>query len=555
VTRSGGQILVDQLRVHGVDTVFCVPGESYLPALDALGGAREAIRLVVCRQEGGAANMADAYGKLTGRPGVCFVTRGPGAANASIGVHTAFQDSTPMLLLVGQVARDALGREAFQEVDFVAMFAPLAKHAEQVADPARIPEVVSRAFHTACAGRPGPVVLALPEDVLSEQAEVEDAGPYKVAQPHPGAEELEALRELLAVAERPLMLVGGAGWTPQTSADVLAFAEANGLPAACVFRWQDCFDNRSPLYAGDVGIAVNPKLAQRIRDADLLLAVGPRLGEATTSGYALVDVPRPRQKLVHVHPDPEELGRVYQADLPINSGLPHFAAAAHSLPPVDGSRWAAWAEAARADYLGHLEHRPLPGDLDLGDVMAFLRERLPADAIVTNGAGNFSVWAHRFYQFRQYRTQLGPTSGAMGYGVPAAVAAKIVRPERIVVCFAGDGDFLMTGQELATAVQEGAGAVFLVINNGMYGTIRMHQERHYPGRPYGTDLVNPDFAAYAHAFGAHGEVVERTEEFAPAFERALAAGRPALLELRIDPEAITPRATLTEIREAARASG
>ena len=550
--RSGGRILVDQLRIHGVDTIFCVPGESYLPALDALADARDAIRLVVCRQEGGAANMAEAYGKLTGRPGVCFVTRGPGAANASIGVHTAFQDSTPLVLLVGQVDRGALGREAFQEVDFVSMFAPLAKHAEQVIDPARIPEIVSRAFHLACAGRPGPVVLAFPEDVLAEEAQCEDAGAYRVVQPHPGPEELDALREALAAAERPLMLVGGGGWTPAASQDILAFAEANTLPATCAFRWQDCFDNHSPLYAGDVGIAVNPKLAQRVRDADLLLVVGPRLGESTTSGYTLVDVPRPRQRLVHVHPDPDELGRVYQADLPINSGLAQFAAAARALPPVDGSRWAGWAQEARADYLEHLKHKPLPGDLDLGDVMAYLRERLPPDAILTNGAGNFSVWAHRFYQFSQYRTQLGPTSGAMGYGVPAAVAAKIVHPGRIVVCFAGDGDFLMTGQELATALREQAAAVFLVINNGMYGTIRAHQERQFPGRPYGTDLVNPDFVAYARAFGAHGEAVSRTDEFAAAFERAVGSGLPALLELRIHPEAVSPRATLTEIREAAR---
>jgi acetolactate synthase-1/2/3 large subunit len=550
--RSGGRILVDQLRIQGVDTVFCVPGESYLAALDALADARDSIRLVVCRQEGGAANMAEAYGKLTGRPGVCFVTRGPGATNASIGVHTARQDSTPLLLLVGQVAREALGREAFQEVDFVAMFAPLAKHAEQVADPTRIPEIVSRAFHTACAGRPGPVVLAFPEDVLVEEAEAEDVGPYRVVQPHPGPEEIEALRDLLAAAERPLLLLGGAGWTPETSRDIVAFAEASNLPAACAFRRQDCFDNRSHLYAGDVGIAVNPRLAQRIRDADLLLVVGPRLGEATTSGYTLLDVPRPRQKLVHVHPDPEELGRVYQADLPINSGLAQFAAAVRALAPVDGSRWASWTEQAHADYLENLRHEPLPGDLDLGDVMAFLRERLPPEAILTNGAGNFSVWAHRFYQFSQFRTQLGPTSGAMGYGVPAAIAAKLLHPDRIVISFSGDGDFLMTGQELATAVREEAAAVFLVINNGMYGTIRAHQEREFPGRAYGTDLVNPDFAAYARAFGAHGEVVERTEGFPPAFERALAARRPAVLELRIHPEAISARATLTEIREAAR---
>ena len=549
--RTGGQILVDQLRVHGADTVFCVPGESYLGALDALGDAREAIRLVVCRQEGGAATMAEAHGKLTGRPGVCFVTRGPGATNASIGVHTAFQDSTPMLLLVGQVARAALGREAFQEVDLVAMFRPLAKHAEQIMEAARIPEVVSRAFHLAAGGRPGPVVLAFPEDVLVEEADVADAEPHRVARADPREEELGELRRLLEAAERPLVLAGGAGWTAAASRDLRAFVEANTLPVACAFRWQDCFDNRSPLYAGDVGIAVNPKLAQRVRDCDLLVAAGPRLGEATTSGYTLLDVPRPRQRLVHVHPDPDELGRVYRADLPIACGLPEFCSHAAALEPVDGSRWREWADAAHADYLEHLRHRPLPGLLDLGAVMAHLRERLPSGAIVTNGAGNFSVWAHRFLQFSEYRTQLGPTSGAMGYGLPAAIAAKLACPERVVVCVTGDGDFLMTGQELATAVQEQAAVVILLVNNGMYGTIRMHQERTYPGRPYGTRLVNPDFAAYAKAFGAVGEVVERTEEFAAAWERALDAGRPALLELRVDEEAITPRATLTEIREAA----
>ncbi|MCC6223422.1 MAG: thiamine pyrophosphate-binding protein [Thermoleophilia bacterium] len=553
--RSGAEILVRQLELHGVDTVYCVPGESYIAALDALRDTRERIRLVVCRHEGGAANMAEAYGKLTGRPGVCFVTRGPGATNASIGVHTAFQDSTPLLLLVGQVARGHRDREAFQEVDYRALFAPLAKWSTEVDDPARLPELVSRAFTTAVSGRPGPVVLALPEDMLAERSEVADAGPYQPVQAHPGAAELAAMRELLAGASRPLMIVGGGGFTEQAARDLLAFAEASEIPTGASFRCQDYVDNHSRVYVGDVGVAIEPALAARIREADVLLAVGTRLGEATTSGYTLIDVPRPRQRLVHVHPGVEELGRVYQPDVAINAGLPAFAAAAAALPPVAASGRAAWTEAARADYLASLRHRPQPGALDLGDVLAHLRDRLPDDAILTNGAGNFSVWCHRYYQFRRYRTQLGPTSGAMGYGVPAAVAAKLLHPERIVVCCSGDGDFLMNGQELATAVQYGAGVVVLVINNGMYGTIRMHQERAFPGRPHGTDLVNPDFAAYARSFGAAGEVVERTADFAGAFERALAAGGPALLELRVDPEAITPKATLSQIRAAAGGGG
>jgi len=551
VIRTGGRVLVDQLRVHGVDTVFAVPGESYLVALDALAGARDAIRLVVCRQEGGAANMAEAYGKLTGRPGVCFVTRGPGATNASIGVHTAFQDSTPMLLLVGQVGRDALDREAFQEVDFRQLFGSLAKWVAQVDDPRRLPELVSHAFYLSVSGRPGPVVLALPEDVLGEACETADAEPYRVVQAHPGAEELAAVRALLAEAERPLLLVGGGGWTPQAAADALAFAEANGLPTGASFRCQDRVDNRSPVYVGDVGLGINPRLAERVREADVLIAAGPRLGEATTSGYTLVEVPRPRQRLVHVHPAAGELGRVYQPELAINSGLPQFFAAARALEPVDGARWAGWAEGARADYEAWVEPQPAPGELNLSEVVVWLREHLPAGAILTNGAGNFSLWAHRFSRFSELGTQLGPTSGAMGYGLPAAIAAGVARPERTVVCFTGDGDFLMTGQELATAVQERLAIVILLVNNAMYGTIRMHQERAYPGRPYGTDLVNPDFVAYARAFGAYGELVSRTEEFPGAFERAVAAGVPAVLELRVDPEAITPRQTLAGIRQAA----
>ena len=551
--RTGGQILVDQLRVHGVDMVFCVPGESFLAALDAFRDSD--IRLIVCRQEGGAANMAEAYGKLTGRPGVVFVTRGPGATNASIGVHTGFQDSTPMVVLIGQVARAHLGREAFQEIDYRRFYSELTKWTEEVDHADRIPELVARAFTTACAGRPGPVALAFPEDVLSDdEADVPDARPYRVARASPAPEDMTRLHELLAGAARPFVIVGGGGWTSEASRDLLAFAEANRLPVGASFRCQDYVDNLSPSYVGDVGLAANPKLLARIREADLLLVVGSRLGEATSQGYTLVDIPHPRQTLVHVHAGAEELGRVYQPDLPINSGYPQFAAAAAALDPADGSRWAAWTESARADYEENLVHRALPGGLDLGEVMAFLRERLPEDAILTNGAGNFSVWAHRFYRFRRYRTQLGPTSGAMGYGVPAAVAAKAVHPDRIVVCFTGDGDFLMTGQELATAVQYELPIVILLVNNGMFGTIRMHQERHYPGRVSGTDLANPDFAALAGAFGAHGETVEHTDGFPEAFERALASGRPALLELRVDPEAITPRATIAEIREAARSS-
>ena len=552
VSRSGGQILVDQLRIHGADLLFGVPGESYLPVLDALRDSE--LRYVICRHEAGAANMADAYGKLTGRPGIAIVTRGPGATHASVGVHTALQDSTPLILLVGQVGRDMTGREAFQEIDYPAMFGGIAKWVAQIESAERVPEYLYRAFTTATSGRPGPVVLALPEDMLAEEVEADDAQRYTPLQAHPGTDELARLRELLAGAKRPFAIVGGGGWTEQAAADFLAFAEANELPVGAGFRRQDYVDNASRVYAGHVGIGPDPKLAARVRDADLLLVVGARLGESTTGGYTLVAAGRPHQTLVHVHAAAEELGRVYQPQLGIVSGSPQFAAAARALEPVDSSAWRAETEQAHADHLASMEHTPGPGDVQMGDVMAALRERLPEDAILTNGAGNFSVWAHRFYEFRRFPTQLAPTSGAMGYGLPAAVAAKLVHPDRVVVCFAGDGDFLMSGQELATAVQYELPLVVLVVNNGMYGTIRMHQERHYPGRPFGTDLVNPDFARYAEAFGGHGEVVERTEEFAPAFERAVASGRPAVIELRVDPEAITPRATLSKIRADARAS-
>jgi acetolactate synthase I/II/III large subunit len=543
VTRTGARILVDQLVVHGVDTAFCIPGESYLAVLDALHDAP--IRLVVARHEAGAANMAEAYGKLTGRPGVCFVTRAPGATHAAVGVFTAHQDSTPLVLFVGQVPRPHRGREAFQELDYARMYGETAKTVVELGRAGEVPEVVACAFHTACSGRPGPVVVALPEDVLGETTDVADAAPFTADRPVPGPAELRRVRELLERAERPLVVVGGGGWSEETAAALQAWAEASQVPVVASFRRQDYLDNASPSYAGVLTIGHPPALAGRLRDADLLVAIGTRLGEVATRGYTTLVPPRTPQTLVHVHPDVDELGRVFEADVPIVAGSSQLVA---SLEPVDGSRWAGWTESARADYLASLEHRRGPGALDLGDVMAHLRERLPADAIVTSGAGNFTVWAHRFYVFRRYRTQLAPCSGAMGYGLPAAVAAKIVHPDRAVVCVAGDGDFLMSGQELAAAVQEDAAIVVLLVDNGMYGTIRMHQERLFPGRVVGTDLRNPDFVALAAAYGAHAERVERSDAFADAFERALAAGRPALLHLVVDPESISPSATLAELR-------
>jgi acetolactate synthase-1/2/3 large subunit len=549
VTRTGGRILVDQLELNGVGLVSCVPGESYLAVLDALHDSP--IRLIACRHEGAAANMAEAWGKLTGRPGVCIVTRGPGATHASVGVHTAAQDSTPLLLLVGQVPLSMLGREAFQEMDYEKLFGSVAKWVGQADDVERIPELVSRAFAAMLSGRPGPAVLALPEDVLFAEADVADAAPVSVPRPEPSPGALARLRELLTDAERPLVVVGEGGWSARAGEDVLAFCEANELPVAASFRCQDYVDNGSDAYAGHLTIGLDPALAQRVQGADLLLAVGGRLGDIATRGYTLLDVPKPRQTLVHAHPDPAELGAVYEPALPIVSGLPELAAALRELDPVE-PRWRRWAQAARADYLANLRHRPLPGDLDLGEFMAVLRRRLPADAVITSGAGNFTVWAHRFYEFSNYPSQLAPRSGAMAYGVPAALAAKALEPERTVVCIAGDGDFMMSCQELATAVQYQLPVAIFVVNNRMLGTIRMHQERHYPGRVVGTDLVNPDFAAYAAAFGAHGEVVTRTADVEGAVERALGAGRPAVVELVVDPEGISPRATIAELREGSR---
>jgi acetolactate synthase-1/2/3 large subunit len=549
--RTAAQILVDALKIHGVDTAFCVPGESYLAVLDALYDARGSIRLIVARQDGGAAYMAEAYGKVAGKPGICFVTRGPGATNASIGVHTAHQDSTPMILFIGQVPGEFADREAFQEIDYRHMFGPMAKWVAQIDRPERMHEYVSRAFHLAMSGRPGPVVLALPEDMLTQTSVVADVAPYQVVQASPSAGDMEKLRGLLARSRQPLVILGGTVWTREACRDLQAFAESSGLPIACSFRFQDLFDNNHDRYVGDVGIGINPKLAARVRDADLLLVIGARLGEMTTGAYTLIEPPRPKQKLVHVHAGAEELGRVYQGEILINSGMPQFAAALKSLK-VDGAAWKSWREQARADYVQWTQPAPMPGKVQLAEIVAWMREQLPRDAIIANGAGNFAGWISRFYRYPGLRTQVAPTNGSMGYGVPAGIAAKVAQPGRLVVSVNGDGDFLMNGQELATAVQYKLAVIFIVVNNGMYGTIRMHQEREYPARVYATALENPDFVALARAYGAHGERVEDTAAFAPAFERAAKAAessrRPSLIEVRIDPQAITTSTTLDAIR-------
>jgi acetolactate synthase I/II/III large subunit len=566
--RTGGQILVDALQTHGADTIFGVPGESYLAVLNALHDSP--IRFIINRQEGGAAFMADAYGKMTGTPGICFVTRGPGATNASIGVHTAFQDSSPMILFIGQVGNDFIEREAFQEIDYRRMFGQMAKWVAQIDRADRIPEYVARAFQVATSGRPGPVVLALPEDMLIETAEVADARPYRPVQAAPAPEQMTQLREMLAAAQRPLAILGGGGWTTEACAAFQRFAESNHLPVACAFRFQDLFDNNHPNYIGDVGIGINPKLAARVKDADLILAIGPRLGEMTTGGYSLIEAPLPKQKLIHIHTGAEELGRVYQADLMINSGMPQIASALAAMPPINAGAWQPIVAAARADYEAWQTEPPIfketGAKLNHWKIVQILRETLPADTILTNGAGNFATWGHRFWRYGDkasgLRTQLAPTSGAMGYGVPAAVAARIVEEQRgkkrCVMNFAGDGDFMMNGQEIATAVQYRAGVLFILFNNNMYGTIRMHQEKTYPARVSGTQLQNPDFAALARAYGAYGEALDTTEDFAPALRRALAhieeTGLPALIELRYDGNLITPGMTLEAMRKAAQAA-
>jgi acetolactate synthase-1/2/3 large subunit len=553
--RSGGQLVVASLRAHGVEMAFSVAGESYLEVLDALFDAPE-IRLITCRQEGGAAFMAEAYGKLTGKPGVLLVTRGPGACNASIGVHTAFQDSTPMVVLVGQVARHQIDREAFQEVDFRKMYAPLAKWVTQIDLAERVPELLNQAFQVATSGRPGPVVVALPEDMLRDTASAAVVGPYRAVRAHPGAADLAELRRLTAAAERPIVLVGGSGWDDAACADIARFLQANDLPACCSFRRQDIVDNRLPNYLGDLGTGAAPSLVARIKAADLVLAVGARIGEITSQSYSLLGIPDPGKTLIHIHPAAEELGRVFRPTLAIQSGMPEIAAALAALEPVKSPRWAAWRQDARAEYEAGLLPSKLADSpaLDLGRVMTWLCERLPDDAIITSDAGNFSGWPNRFLQYRRPGRQLGPTSGAMGYGVPAAVAAKLACPDRIAVGFCGDGGFMMTGQELATSLAEGPGPIILLFNNAMYGTIRMHQERRFPGRISGTALKNPDFPALARAYGAFAAQVARTEEFAPAFEEAVAARRAAVIELVMDPEMITTRTTLSAIRRQAEAT-
>jgi acetolactate synthase-1/2/3 large subunit len=549
--RTGGKIVVDALAANGVDTVFCVPGESYIAVLDALYD-RPAIRVIACRHEAAAAHMAEARGKLDGRPGIAFVTRAPGSTHASIGVHVARQDSTPMILFVGQVARGMRGREAFQEIDYAQVFGGLAKWAAEIDDARRIPELVTRAFHVAMSGRPGPVVLALPEDLLRDEVEANDLPPATRTAAHPGAEDLARMRALLAEAERPLAIIGGSGWDEAACEAMRRFAERNALPVACSFRRQALFDNRDPRYAGDLGLGPNPALAARVRDADVILAAGGRLSETPTGGYTLIEAPRPKQRLIHVHADPDELGRVFQPALAINAGPAEFARALETVEPIPAPRWTASCDEAHRAYEAWRTPGPPRAALDLAHVVRFLDERLPDDAIVCNGAGNFATWLHRFFRYKRFGTQLAPTAGAMGYGFPAAIAAKLRFPERVVVAFSGDGDFLMTGSELATAVQYGANVVVLVVNNGMYGTIRMHQERAYPGRVVATDLTNPDFVAYARAFGAHGALAERIEDFPDAFEAALAAGKPSVIELRTDPEILTPRATVAGLRSAAR---
>jgi acetolactate synthase-1/2/3 large subunit len=561
--RPAGHALVEALIAQGVHTAFGVPGESYLAVLDGFHQHREQIRFIGCRQEGGAAFMAEAQGKLTGRPGICFVTRGPGATNASIGLHTAFQDSTPLILFVGQVASDQRDREAFQEVDYRQMFGPgtlgMAKWVGEIQDADRLPEYVARAFHTALQGRPGPVVLSLPEDMLTAMttAPVLPRAQPALAWPAPGA--LRELRAMLMAAQRPLLIAGGSGWDAEGANALQRFAENWQLPVGCGFRFQDTFDNRHPMYAGDVGIGINPKLAARVREADLVIALGVRLGEMTTGGYTLLQPPRPSQNLVHVHAGAEELGRVYAADLLLQSSMACAAKALETLAAPTSVPWAEWAAGAHADYEAN-HAAPAVEPMDLAVVMKTVQRLAPADTVYTNGAGNYSGWLHRYVRYfglqHHGRTQLAPTSGAMGYGVPAAVAASLLYPQRTVVNVAGDGDFLMTGQELATATGYGAGRgagklVSIVVDNGSYGTIRMHQEREYPGRVSGSDLFNPDFAALARAYGWQAHRVDTTAQFEPAFAAAMAAERPTLIHVKLDTDVITSRTTLGAIRESA----
>lgn len=548
--RTGGELIVEALKANGVERVSCVPGESYLAVLDALKDS--GIETLVCRQEGGAAMMADAWGRLTGKPGICMVTRGPGATNASAGLHVARQDSIPMILFIGQIGRDMKEREAFQEVEYRRAFTEFAKWVGEIDDARRIPEFVTRAFAVATSGRPGPVVLTLPEDMLLDEVEAPEARPYTAVEAHPGPSQIAALGEMLKTAKRPMVVLGGTRWSETSVAGIQAFAEKFKLPVGCSFRRQMLFDHLHPSYAGDVGIGINPALAKEVKEADLLILLGGRFSEMPSSSYTLMDIPYPAQKLVHIHPDPSELGRVYRADLAICAAPEEFLAALASLDAPATPAWAGRTEAMHAAYLAwSTPPKAGPGAVQMGPIMEWIEANTPKDAIFTNGAGNYATWLHRFHRFQAFNTQAAPTSGSMGYGLPAAVAAKQLFPEREVICFAGDGCFMMHGQEFATAIRYNLPIITLVINNGMYGTIRMHQEREYPGRVSATDLTNPDFAALAKAYGGHGETVEKTEDFAPAFLRARASGKPAIIEIKLDPEAITPTRTLTQIRNKA----
>ncbi len=545
---TGGQALIDALIANGADTAFGVPGESYLAALDAFHGAEEKLKFITCRHEAGAANMAEAYGKMTGKPGICFVTRGPGATHATIGLHTAFQDSTPMIMFIGQVAADQVEREAFQEIDYRRFLSEVTKWTAEINDPSRMAEYVGRAFRVATSGRPGPVALALPEDMLRELCDVQECIPYKPALAHPGAADMAELKRLLEGAARPFVMLGGSGWDDQSVADIQTFAENNKLPISVSFRCQDRFNNNHPNYIGDMGIGANPKLVKRMQDADVILVLGPRLGEMTTGGYERLSVPVPSQTLIHMHQGAEELGRVYQPDLAINATPQTIVPLLKDMVLSGSDKWAGRTAEARADFEAWTTPNENPGAVQVAKLYEHMREVLPEDSIFCNGAGNYAAWLHRFYRYRAFPTQLAPTSGAMGYGVPAAIAAKIVHPEKTVIACAGDGCFMMSAMELATAARYGANVIFLVFNNSMFGTIRMHQERDYPYRVSGTELTNPDFVAMAESFGLHASRVDSTDAFAPALEAARNAGKPALIEITIDPEAIGPTATLSGLR-------
>ncbi len=553
VTRSGAEVLIDALRINDVERVYCIPGESYLAALDALYDRSE-ISVIVCRNEGGAAFMAEAEGKLSGKPGVCFVTRGPGATNASGGLHVAMQDSTPMILLIGQIARKDLDREAFQEIDYRRMFSEVAKWVAQIDDADRIPEYMNRAFSVATSGRPGPVVLALPEDMLTDLTEATDAKAVQLVTTSPAAEEIARCGEFLAAADRPLIIVGGSGWSETTRLQLQQYAETSGIALLNSFRCQDFIDNEHQNYAGDLGIGFNPELHQLVKESDCLLVIGARLGEMTTAGFSLIDIPCPAQRLIHVHSGAEELGHIYQPDLAINSSSQHFIAAlAASDVSFDNTpKWQQQSAQAHQKYLDWNRSITVPGEVQFSDIIHSIRKLSGKDSILCNGAGNNTSWLHRFFRYRQYRNQLAPTNGTMGYGLPAAIAAKLRHPERCVVAVTGDGDFLMTGQELATAMQYQANIIVIVVNNGIYATIRMHQEREYPGRVIGTDMVNPDFVLLAEAHGAHAERVVKTEQFEAAFTRCLAADKPSLIEVQLDANILTPTATVDSLRAQAK---